>query len=267
MGDFFAFDGGQKWKFCQVLPANTASGNVKTAYSGVANPVTTTSPGFWVHTGVNPGNNGSHFLSDVALGSTSDPIVNNLWLPIAVASGRRMTSAYFPLRIPAASSFFVRQQSNITGIGLRYIIIPGYSGFHAHSFNACDTYGADTANSRGTGISFLTTVAWTRTTTWTRIGTVVQRPLRGILIGWGATGNISNAATLVLSVAIGDSNGPTRTILSGLSTSSSAGKAFLYNGILGPYYINIPSSVFFWANVAASVISGDPGGVIIYGLR
>lgn len=101
-------------------------------------------------------------LMDIATGAASSEQILIADLLTGFSPNVGFIPIYFPIYVPAGTRFSARTQSVVSS-GIINVSIrgnPANSGLPFPMFSGCDTYGTDSANSTGTGVTAGTSLSW-----------------------------------------------------------------------------------------------------------
>lgn len=211
---------------------------------------------------------------DVGFGSPEQIVINNLMLcPPAVGGSSTARSVeqvfYFPVHMPSGNSIKARAQSSIASHDTIFITPHRMLSGLPCAGSVVDTYGANTASTRGTVITSDTGDGVFGG--WFEISSSCKR-IKALLI---AVGHGNQAWTTfayqwyAIHIGIGPSSSE-QTVLSiqdaGASSSSTGTVSQMF---LGPFYLDIPEGSRVSARVAKQYASSSQRtiDVVLYGIR
>lgn len=214
-------------------------------------------------------------LVDVGMGSTEQTIISNLMLcppSVNVSEGTSRTvaqAAYFPIHIPSGNVLKARAQSSIASHSGLYFYANRVSSGLPCVGSVVDTYGADTANSRGTVLTAPNTDGGYGS--WAQVSASCSR-VKALLI---AIGNGNQSWTTYsnqwysIQIGVGAAASEQTIIAVEEAGGSSSGTGTVSQMILGPYYVDIPAGSRISARVAKQYASSSQRtvDVVLYGIR
>ena len=210
-------------------------------------------------------------LLDIGVGAGGDVLINNLmFCPSSYGTGGgriHQVPVYFPIQVPD-QQLGIRAQSNYASHGIGYVqICRRRSGLPV--FGKVDTYGADTANSRGTPIT-----APNLDSTWGSWTTVSAscETCRAMVVAVGHGNQAWNSLVdQMYWIEIGfGAAGQEQTIISATEAGgSSSVSAIPSSPFLGPYYVDVPAGSRLCARVAKQGANSNQRtvDVVLYGIR
>lgn len=210
-------------------------------------------------------------LVDVGVGSGPTTLISNLMVcPSHVANNSREVAqhAYFPVALPQSELFKMRAQSSMSSHPDVYAyVMPMKSGLPCVG-SVVDTYGADTANSRGTTL----TASGTDNTygSWVQLTASSER-VKAIVLAFGhgqADWSTFTNQWAIVDIGIGAAGSETE-ILTVADLGASSGTQILAQQWYGPYFLDIPAGTRISARVRKQYTSASQRtiDVILYGIR
>ena len=210
-------------------------------------------------------------LVDVGVGSGPTVLISNLMVcPSHVTNNAREVAqhAYFPVSFPPSELFKMRAQSSMASHPDVYAyVMPMKSGLPCVG-SVVDTYGADTANSRGTTL----TASGTDNTygSWVQLTASSER-VKAIVLAFGhgqADWSTFTNQWAIVDIGIGAAGSETE-ILTLADLGASSGTQILAQQWYGPYFLDIPAGTRISARVRKQYTSASQRtiDVILYGIR
>lgn len=226
-------------------------------------------------TSVDFGNNSTRrtVLFDVGVGAGPTTLISNLMVcPSHVSAANNMREVaqhvYFPVSLPPSELFKMRAQSSLASHPDVYAyVMPMKSGLPCVG-SVVDTYGADTANSRGTVLTASGTDGVYGA--WAPITTSSER-VKAFVLAFGhgqADYTTFTNQWAIVDIGIGSAGSETE-ILMIADIGASAGTGILGQQWYGPYFIDIPAGTRISARVRKQHTSASQRtiDVIMYGIR
>ena len=221
------------------------------------------------------GNSGScrTILMDIGVGSGPTPIISNLMVcpPHANSTSLERSVAehvFFPVALPPAETIKMRGQASVASHADLYAyIMPMKSGLPCVG-SVVDTYGADTANSKGTTLTAPNTEA--AYGAWVQVSASCER-IKALMIAvghgqadWSTYGNQWAA----VQVGIGGAGSEVEAVRI-LDIGTGNGIRVPSQALFGPYYLDIPPGTRLSARVAKQYSEANQRtiDVILYGIR
>lgn len=237
-----------------LLTSHASSANTKGSYTQLIASTARATEGMILQI---RGFNTERFLIDIAIGAAASEIVVVPNLACAVVSNS-CNLAYIPLAIASGVRVAARVQSNALSnqIQLQLFLIHGLPGLHRAT-----TYGADTANSRGT----LATASASLNTkgNYAELTASTTNPIK-ILYVCSSPGT-TTAGSVLCDIAVGAA-GSERVIISNLYIRhATANRTNDIGGAVGPFPVDIPAGTRLSACIQSNVASVE-SGVSILGL-
>ena len=184
------------------------------------------------------------FLVDLAVGAAASEQILIADLHSAVASSANTTPATvrFPVAIPAGSRLAARCQASTGGLTIRaHVLLLGGGFGQGVPGQIVDTYGASAADSGGTSVD-PGGVANTKGA-YSEITAATTRPLRALVLGLGNQENAAmSGGRWLFDIAIGAA-GSEQVVIPNIMAAADGGLDTIYEGMLGPYPINLPAGV------------------------
>lgn len=210
-------------------------------------------------------------LVDVGVGSGPTTLISNLMVcPSHVTNNTREVAqhAYFPVSFPPSELVKMRAQSSMASHPDVYAyVMPMKSGLPCVG-SVVDTYGADTANSRGTTL----TASGTDNTygSWVQLTASSER-VKAIVLAFGhgqADWSTFTNQWAIVDIGIGAAASETE-ILTLADLGASSGTQILGQQWYGPYFLDIPAGTRISARVRKQYTSASQRtvDVIMYGIR
>lgn len=213
-------------------------------------------------------------LVDVGAGSPEQTVINNLMLcPPSVGGVNTCRcvgqTIYFPVALPPGA-LRMRAQASVASHGITYMVTSRCKSGLPCVGSVVDTYGADTASTKGTTITAPNTDGgWG---SWTQISASCER-IKALLIaiGHGQAADWTTFSNQWFNVQIGvGSAGNEQVILNATEAGgSSSGTGTVSQMVLGPYYVDIPSGSRVSARIAKEYASSAQRtlDLVLYGIR
>lgn len=263
MGDFFAFDGGQKWKVCDLGTVTAPGGNnSKGAYSSAENTQKTTSSGFIV-SATQAGTLSRSVLMDIAVDPANDPIVNNILISQG-ASAAAPGYYYFPMQLPRGSKLYARYQMSGSGATMAVRILTCPSSLFSSGFHDCDTYGVSTTTSLGTVIT--PGGSWVKGA-YAALTTNILSDVKGFSLNVAHNGfDILAGSYFWLDVATGVGS-PTSILINNLPVYVSGSNDIFHVKSHGPFMVPIAHGHGLWVRAVSDIASPDSFCMAVYCLR
>lgn len=212
-------------------------------------------------------------LVDIGFGSGPTTLISNLMvcppnanhttLPRCIAQ-----HTYFPVSVPSSELLKARAQASMSSHDDVYLWATTMSSGLPCVGSVVDTYGADTANSKGTTLTASTTEATFGS--WVQMTASSER-VKALMIAVGhGQADWSTYGNQWLSLQIGVGAAASEVELVRIyDLGSSSGTGIVSQHWLGPYYVDIPSGTRISARVAKQYSSSSQRtvDVILYGIR
>ena len=212
-------------------------------------------------------------LVDIGFGSGPTTLISNLMVcpPNAnYTTTQRCIGqhAFFPVSMPPGEVMKARAQSNLASHEDVYLWVMEVSSGLPCVGSVVDTYGADTANSKGTTLTASTTEGTFGS--WVELTSSCER-IKALMIAvghgqadWSTYGNQYIAIKLAVGAAASETE-----LLRIQDVGSSSGTGIASQNWLGPYYFDIPPGTRISASVAKQYSSSSQRtvDVILYGIR
>lgn len=208
------------------------------------------------------------FLVDLAIGGAgSEQIIAADIFFSATGSTRRTESVFIPVPIPAGTRLSARLQGTTTSTGLSVVAILVAGGaIRNSSVQVCTTYGANTADTGGTGVD-PGAVAHTKGS-YAEVTSATTRAIKHLIIAFGLRNNLTIDANTswMVDIAIGAAASE-QVIIANLPLAAHATTDMVF-----PQYHALPCNIPAGARIAARAQSTNTDAtdrlidVIIYGV-
>lgn len=201
------------------------------------------------------------YLVDLAIGAAgSESIV----VPNLASTGPTYGSSVYllPIGVPAGSRLNVRSQATTSSAALSVsasLISGGMLGMPA--FNRCETLGATTADSGGTGLGNPASPATMGA--WTQIGTTTF-PWKWVITAMGDQAITTRTSGQRFMWEIGVGAAAAQWLLIGGQSAGTSSTSFAHSHHLG-FPCNIPDGSALWGRYASSAITTLGMDMILYG--
>lgn len=210
-------------------------------------------------------------LVDVGVGSGPTTLISNLMVcPSHVINNTRQIAqhVYFPVSFPPSELVKMRAQSSIASHPDVYAYVMTMKSGLPCVGSVVDTYGADTANSRGTTL----TASGTENVygSWVPLTASSER-VKAVVLAFGhgqADWSSFTNQWAIVDIGIGAANAETE-ILTIADLGTSAGTKILGQQWYGPYFLDIPAGTRISARARKQYTSANQRtvDVIMYGIR
>lgn len=212
-------------------------------------------------------------LVDIGFGSGPTVLINNLMLCPPSANYLTLPrciaqQVYFPVSAPPSELFKARSQASSASHQDIYMQVMQMSSGMPCVGSVVDTYGADTANTKGTTLTAPNTEG--SFGSWVQLSSSCER-VKAIIVAVGhgqANWSTYSDQWIILEIGIGASSSEL-TICRIEDVASSSGTDIASQNWVGPYYVDIPSGTRISARVAKQYSSSSQRtvDVVLYGIR
>lgn len=210
-------------------------------------------------------------LVDVAIGSPEQVIISNLMLcpPTAGLTTCRAIAQtiYFPLALPPGVTS-IRSQASVAAHGVFTLNVTKMKSGLPAAGTVVDTYGADTANTRGTVVTAPASEgvfgAWAEVTASSERVKCLMVALGNGNQDWTTHSNQWYA----LEIAIGGAGSEQEIVHILEAGGSSSGTGTVSQMVLGPYFVDVPKGSRLSARVSKQYATDQRTiDVVLYGIR
>jgi hypothetical protein len=212
-------------------------------------------------------------LVDVGVGAGPTVLINNLMVCPAHASATNnlrevAQHVYFPVCFPPSELFKMRAQSNMASHpDVFAYAMPMRSGMPCVG-SVVDTYGADTANSKGTTLTASGTEGVYGS--WVQLTASSER-VKALVLAFGhgqADWSTFTNQWAIVEIGVGGAGSEVE-ILTLADIAVSSGTQILAQQMYGPYFVDIPAGTRVSARVRKQYTSASQRtiDVILYGIR